>query len=397
MKMISSILIAAAIAILAPPLVMAKSPVVTQIDVTKGMQIGIGQCVSQTAPSKGIAAAVLPALISKGVNLLGNALSQAGQEKVWMSLGSRNVEFTNVYPACIQIVRGRFKTTEALSSAPPGFQDLSLPSTAYKQLVRNGIWISDKPDFFFEGAIITSENKNAIAIRPLHAALFSPQGKRAFRGDLERGVALFLAFSKPGERPDLSTNPGASIVLGQMSPNQTLRFDAGNASSGSTPYESPWFVLSETDARSPLTVNVMLAETQSGSEIFAFIASIFNDERVNKAVTDRANFLLVPGIAEAAKATIEQSQSSAATVADDKFGTVLAKLIECKKAGNDAVFEGVAARTALREYAAADAALSKPLGKIKAGMIDKIPLIAPSAIAKGCGDVYFDLTGENLP
>lgn len=396
MKMISSTLIAAVIAILALP-TMAKSSAVTQVDVTKGMQIGIGQCVSQTAPGKGIAAAVLPALISKGVNLLGNALTQAGQEKVWMSLGSRNVEFTNVYPACIQIVRGRFKTTEALSSAPLGFQDLSLPSTAYDQLVRNGIWLSDKPDFFFEGAIITSENKNAIAIRPLHAALFSPQGKRALRGDLERGVALFLAFSQPGERPDLSNNPGASIVLGPMSPNQVLRFDAGNASSGSTPYESPWFVLSETDARSPLTVNAMLTETQSGSELIKFIASIFNDEKVNKAVTDKANFLLVPGVAAAAQATEEQSQSSAATVADDKFGTALAKLIECKKAGNDAVAEGVAARTALREYAAADAALSKPLGKVKAGMIDKIPLIAPSAIANGCGEVYFDLTGENLP
>ena len=395
MRKVLGLLVAATAASWSPTVV-AKSAPVAQVDVAKGMQIGAGPCVSQAAPSRGIAAALLPALISKGVNLLGNALTQAGQEKVWKALASRNVEFTRGYPACLQIVRGRFKTTQALPSAPAAFGDISLPSSAYDQLVQNGIWLADKPDFFFEGAIIVSENKNAVAIRPLHAVLFGPQGERVFRGEQERGVALFLSFSQAGQRPDLSTSPGTSIVLGPMSPGQILRFDAGNANSGSTPYESPWFVLSESDAKSPLTVNAMISETQSGSEIFAFIASLFTDEKVNKAITDQANVLLVPGAAAIAQAAEQQSQASVATTADQKFGNALAKLVACKKAGNDAVAEGVEARTALREYAAADAALPKPAGKVKPGTLDKIPLIAPSSIATGCGAVYFDLTGETL-
>ncbi|WP_068073560.1 MULTISPECIES: hypothetical protein [Novosphingobium] len=385
--MISTLLAGA----LASPLAAKPAPPVQ--NVSPGVQVGVGDCVSQANPSRGIAGAVLPLLVSKGVNLIGRALSEAGQDKTWKAMGSRNLD--GAVPQCIQIVRGRFQTNTPPASAPAGFESLSLPATAFDKLKSNGIWLADKPDFFFEGALVISNGGTAATVRPLQTVMFTPQGERAFRGQT-RSVVLLFAFSGAGENPNLDSNPAATITLGEMQPGQVLKF-ASDANGQATSYEAPWFTLSEDDVKKPLTITALLSESQPGSPFFAFLASIFNDDAVKKEITEQANLVFVPGAQTAANAVKQQADLSALGVAEEKFGSALAALVACSKAGSDAVAEGVTAKAALRAYAAADAALPTPSKKVDETKIAQISLLAPSGIANNCQAVYRQLTGEDVP
>ena len=62
----------------------------------------------------------------------------------------------------------------------------------------------------------------------------------------------------------------------------------------------------------------MLSETQSGSALFAFLASVFNSDAVKKSVTEKATVLLVPSVAQDTKAKEEAAARTAAGAADGK-------------------------------------------------------------------------------
>lgn len=362
----------------------------------EGVQVGVGHCVTSQPPTgKGLTDTVLTALVSKGVNLLGNALSEAGNDKTWKTVASRNLSGGAVFPACVQVVRGRFATDKPAAEAP-WLKEYAPSEDAYTLLKRNGLWPADKPDFFFEGAIVLSEDKTAATIRPVLAVLNKPQGTRGTSG-AERSVVGLFAFSTAGTRPDLDTNPAATVVLGTMWPGQILKFpSAGEMPASSTPYESSWFTLSEADARNPLTLTALVAETQPGSAFFAFLASIFNDESVKSAATDRANVIFVPGAREAAEKTRTGEQRTAADSADTKLADAIGKLAECKAADNDGLAKAVAAKTALRGYLAADAALPNPMKKIRDQDIDLINIYVPAEVSARCNDLYEKLTGKRL-
>lgn len=367
-------------------------------NIVAGVQIGVGPCITKQPPTgKGLSDTVMTALVSKGVNLLGNALTEAGKDKTWNAMGSRNLPGgLAVFPACVQVLRGRFNT-DAPANEALWLKEYASEAGAYDQLKKNGLWPADKPDFFFEGAIVTSEDKSAATIRPLLAVLNDPQGTRSTGGD-ERSVVAFFAFSTAGTRPDLHANPAATVVLGSMPRGRILKFSSmGEVDKSSTPYEASWFTLSEADARAPLTVTSLISETQSGSPFFAFLASIFTEESVKSAITERANVILVPGAREAAKESQIKEQRTAADTADSTLADVITNLVGCNAADSkDVLTKGAAAKAALRSYLAADAALSKPLKKINDADIDLINLYVPDTVAKQCNDMHEKLTGKRL-
>ena len=365
-------------------------------NISSGIQVGLGPCVTAQPPTgRGLADSALTALVSKGVNLLGNALTDAGNDKTWKSVGTRNLPGgAAALPQCIQILRGRFKTDEAPTAAA-WLKEYAPSGNPLSTLTASGLWPADRPDFFFEGAIVTSEDKTAVTIRPLFAVLNSPQGTRIVGGE-DRSLAIFLAFSPAGVHPNLDTNPAATLVLGPMTPGRPLRFPPGSAAKTSTPYEASWFTMSDADVRKPLTVTALVSETQPGSPFFAFLASVFNDDSVKKAVTDRANLIVVPGAQAAAAQAADKQQQQAAGDVDSKLADALAKLADCKAATTDVVSKGAAAKASLRSFVTADLALATPSKKIADADINLINLYAPDTVATKCNDVYEKLTGKRL-
>ncbi|MDC0687622.1 hypothetical protein POF53_08495 [Mitsuaria sp. RG] len=352
----------------------------------------------QGATGKGIGLAdtVLTAVVSKGVNLLGNALTAAGNDETTKEIGSRNLAGGKaLFPECVQVVRGRFRTDTPPATAP-WLSEYSSQANAYELLKNNGIWPADRPDFFFEGAIVTSEDKTAVTIRPLLAVMNKSKDSRMFSGK-ERNVNAFFAFSVAGASPDIETNPAATVALGPMSPGKILRFPAtGSASNSSTPYEASWFTLSEADAAKPLTMTTLIAETEPGNPYFAFIASIFNDETVKKGITDRANIIVVPSARIAAEETEASKQKENKNDADTKLADAIDKLATCSAGGDGLFGKGNAAKKALREYLEADEKLSNSANKIRDEDIELINLHNQNTIAARCNDIYEILTGQRL-
>lgn len=383
-------------------LVLTASPAIAQRatavpDTTSGLQVGIGDCVTQDLSSRDLLSTVLTAVVSKGVNALGAALTSAGQDKTWKATGWRNMDLggNTKFPKCVQIVRGKFRTNGAASSAPDWVSGMQWPASGWTNLNANGLWLAEKPDFFFEGALVPSQDKSAISIRPLFAVMNESQGGRAFRGK-ERAIALIFAFSAAGTSPNLESNPSATITIGSMVPGQVFRYPPNAGGSSSTPYDAPWFVLSEADARKPMTITTVLSESQAGSEFFKFLASIFNDESVKKEITDRANVLIVPSAGQAAQTAQETTRQSAIATAETKLGLVLGALTTCKAASaDDLVSKAVAAKSALRDYMAADLALPTPVKKVTDSTVNSINLYKPSELPTACGAAYRTITGED--
>lgn len=369
-------------------------------NVAVGMQVGLGDCVS-IAQGRGLTDTIASTVVSKGINLLGNALTEAGKEKVWKDVGSRNLTGGKEhFPKCVQIVRGVFHTSEpSATPAPAWFAGLSVPGNGYTNLLKNGIWPAERPAFFFEGEIRISEDKTAVTVRPLIAVMYEPQGTRLFRGKT-RSVATFFSLATAGTRPDMDNSPGTAVVLGQMQPGRIVRFPAkgaGAAANGSSPYEGPWFTLSEADSQKPLTMTALVAETEPGSPFFSFLGSVFNDDAVKKGVTDQARYIFVPGAAAEARETARKEERSAADDADKKLADALSALTQCHAAADGAAIGKAAeARAALRAYITADALLPTPATKVTDADLNLINLHAPTSVRDGCAALYTKLTGDQL-
>jgi hypothetical protein len=393
-------LIVAMLAGVSAPAAAQDQKALTTADTSRGVQVGIGDCVTQDLSSRDLISTVLTALVSKGVNALGAALTAAGQDKTWKATGWRNIDLggKNPFPKCIQVIRGTFRTSGPLTAAPGWVSGMNWPADAWKNLNADGLWLPDRPDFFFEGALVPSQDKSAISVRPLFALMNESQGGRAFRGK-ERGVAVIFAFSAAGANPNLETNPSATVTIGSMVPGQVFRFPADVGAGISTPYDAPWFVLSEADARKPMTVTAMITETQAGSPFFAFVGSIFNTDAVKKDITDRANVLIVPSAGQAAQETQQAGRQTAVSTAETKLGTALGALVACRAASDEErVTKAIAAKSALREYnVAAAQVLPTPAKAVAENVISAINLYKPSELATACGAAYTAITSEPAP
>jgi len=364
----------------------------------QGLQVAVGDCLvappranNEAGNTKAFGAALIGAVISQGVNYIGKALTAAGAAKTWTISGSRNIQTTSAeFPQCVTVVRGSFAargTTVAAWTVPSGW-----PGDLQQKLATKGLNLDRSPDFIFEGEFVGSADQSALAFRPVIATYASPIGSRAIRPNEERNAALFLSITAPGTKPTLETNPSAAIVLGRLAPGSTRNF--GLDSTPSSPYDSPWFSLSKTDSRKPLTVHVMLSETQDESAFLTFLGAVFSDPKVTAAESAALTQILVPGAQKQADLDANSKELGLANDADAKFATAIAKLNACKSAadGPPTVSAGADARSALRAYIVADALLSPPKNDVQPGMIENIDIRAkPAAIRTACEQLAVQL------
>lgn len=338
-----------------------------------------------------LGAAIVGNVISQGVNFLGKALTEAGAAKTWTAIGSRNIQASTAeFPQCVLIVRGTFlaKGDTASWAVPAGW-----PADLPKKLAAKGLVLENSPEFIFEGEFIRSEDQSALALRPVIATFNSPIGTRALRSAEERNTAVFLSIAPPGTKPTLDTNPGAAIVLGHLMPGATRVY---RSSTDATPvaakgaYDSPWFNISKSDIRKPLTVHAMLSETQDKAAFLTFLGKVFSDPKVVAAETATLTQVFVPGVKEQADKDATTKALGNDSDADTKFVMFLTKLDACIKAANGtpSLSAAAEARAAMRSYFIADSLLANSRKDVQEGMIDEIDLrVSSDKVRAACTDI----------
>ena len=374
----------------------------TKSTTVDGIQVGVGDCLtvspaSATDTHKNAIAAIASAGVSQGVNYIGKALTAAGAAKTWTATGSRNFQAkTDGFPQCVIVARGTFET-HAMAAAVWTAED-PWPKDTPAKLFSTGLKLHDAPAFLFEGQIVGSIDKSALTVRPLTATFSKPIGTRWFRWGKERNVVVFLAITDPGTKPTLDTAPAATLVLGKFDEDTTRQYDADLKDGGGAPissaFESPWFSLAKSDSIKPLTISVMLSETQDESDFLTFLGSVLSDSNASAAATNGLTTLLVPSAREQSNQAAKTKANAADNDADTKLADVMVKLDACSTAtGSAAITAGAAARTSLRDYLAADQAKATPEGIVDAKMIATIdPQKGSAAVIAACKSIEAQLT-----
>lgn len=347
-----------------------------------GLQVAIGDCmVVRPAPTaktteegnKELMTALASALISQGVNYLGRAATAAGEAKTWTTQGARNFQATaSAFPQCIQVVRGRFFTEGPGQTkwSPPG--NSGWPSNTKAELDARGLFLTGMPDFLFEAQIVPSQDLTSFAIRPAIATYLTPIDTRFLRPGKERNIALFFAITSPGTKPTLDSNPGATLVLGTLQPASTRRYSVNGPVT--SPYESPWFTLTLKDAYKPLTLSVLMSETQGEQAFLAFMGALLSDPKVIAAANaDLAN-QVVPPIRQANELAADTKQYESDSKREGFYLTAREKLLDCADAKDPAAMRKAAkeAVSAMRQYFVTDTATRSPKGNISKSLIARI-------------------------
>jgi len=358
-------------------------------DIVDGVQVGVGSCSFVEArddeTKSRIFAAIATAAISKGVNLLASAVTEAAKAKTWSATGARNFEASSdKFPQCVQVARGRFYSKDAVVG--PWVQSWKGNANALRE---NGLFLADTPDFFFEGEISLSSDKSALAIRPVFSSFNRPIGTRWLRPGRARSIAVFFAITPPGTSPNLANAPAASLVLGELQPAASKIYAQGGKTYRS-PLESTWFTLTKTEARKPFTVHALVTETQGASAFLAFIGSVLSEDKVKQEIAAQANQLVVPGAAAAAAAAEAQTTATNDNSADQKFATAVAKLDTCRAATTGVVAAASEAKIALRNYMLADQALDEKsrTGLITEDQLNKLDLTNAATLKVSCEELY---------
>jgi hypothetical protein len=387
MKTSIMVLFGASLALVAPAA--AREP--SRPDIYDGMQVGIGRCLFVTPrddPAKSrFLQAFAAAAITKGVNLLGTALTKAGSEKTWKSQQGRNFQAAaNDFPECVQLVRGTFYRNASSVSSLNG-------SLASKQaeLKSNGLYLAGDPDFLFEARFIAAGDGAGLALRPIKTIFSKPLGKRALRGT-ERSLAVFISITAPGTLPTLETAPAATMVLGRMATGS--EFDYVDPQDVSSPYESSWFSLKREDARKPLTLTALVTETQGEDAFLTFVGGLLAEDEVKKDMSKAIQMVVLPsvrGATEYAETTVARSAQS---LANERFAAAQRELLACRAASADTTTEAASkAKSALLNFLIADQdpKVEKPLNLVTESQINSIDMRSPSLAAQACDRLYNQL------
>ena len=329
-----------------------------------GTHAVIGKCPSEPAESA-IAAAIGASVVSKGVSRIGAAIAAAANEQTNTAYVRRNVELTSDgLGPCLLVARGWFFKDRS-SMIAGTYQDAGgvfnydgQPSNLHQQ----GLWLAATPDFFFEGKMVAAGDGSALSMLPAYAYMGKPMASRFLRPGDARSILVAFAISKPAKDVDLSKGNGATVVLG--------RFDAGSDKEYSTdaaavftcdqqgcpkspvnqliraPNESEWFSVPLTDKAQPMTLQVLVSETQSASKFLTFVGEVFSD--VEKDLTTELQQALIPSVGDAADESEATAAENALNAYEEKYAGALAKLVACQSAGTD-MAKAAAAKKAMRE------------------------------------------------
>ncbi|WP_095159880.1 hypothetical protein [Pseudomonas sp. Irchel 3E13] len=373
-----------------------------QADPVSGLQVAIGKCISFTPltdqksndeQTRSFLAAAAAGAISQGVNLLGKALTKAGESKTWSIRGSRNFEsMASDFPQCVQVVRGRFNTRGPADehwALPLGS---NWPADTKSRLDESGLYLAGVPEFLFEGRIVLSEDSKAFTIRPVVANYIAPIDTRFLRPSKVRTSALFFAITPPGTNPTLEDNPAAAVSLGTLEPGMTrlYKLDIPNSS----PYESPWSTLSSEDTTVPLTITVLLTESQNEQEFLAFMGAVLSDPDVAAAATTEVSNRLIPSARKAAKQVAEDKESELIAAREAAYPTIRKNLAACVSAAEPESMREAAnnAKAAMLAYYKADRGTKEKTNKFSPETIDGFRTDGnPNTLKKACDDKLSEL------
>jgi hypothetical protein len=372
-------------------------------NVATGLQVAVGDCAFASPLDAGKKSRVLDTLagiaISKGVNKIASAVAAAGTAKSWTISGSRNFQAKEgEFPRCVQIVRGRFRTDTTTASDPHAWSKTS-PWTdeAYTTLVKNGLVMADEPDFFLEGEFVSSKDKQALTVRPVKAWMNRPAGTRFFRPGSDRSIAVFLAIHDPTVRPDLATNPAATVVLGPMSKATPLSYAQDWPDAVSSPYEATWFQLRKSDTLAPLTISVLVTETQSANEFMAFMGDVLTYDTAKSTITTAIQQAVIPSVGSAAAQSDAEVKLQLQVTADEKFALAIEATRACAVAKTSIVTTAASAHKALLESLSAESKTVSPRPIVTLPLVQGIDLSKPSTLTANCTNIYGLLTGGEQP
>lgn len=366
--------IAFVIGALAGPVTAAEKPAAwRELSSAEGLQVAVGGClvVAQEGENRSLLGALGLSAITKGVNMLGRAVTNAGAAKTWQSTASRNFDADDKsFPECIQVVRGKFTTNpDAANWTLPGWDGASA------KLATNGIRLSEAPDFLFEAAFVPSQvNKGFLALRPVQVSFAGPMGTRALRGDKARELAVFASITPPGAKAALATAPGATLTIGRMQPYTYKKF-APPPEGMSSPYESAWFSISKDDLKKPLTINIMVSETQDESAFLTFMGSVIADKPVQDALVKEGSVMFIPEIREQAETDKLAADAKLVTAQALAYADAQGKVAACMVSKNPKA-DAASAIEALNKYLVADRTAPTSHGRLTVDTVKKIDLNA---------------------
>ncbi|HEY7818403.1 MAG TPA: hypothetical protein VIG29_09300, partial [Vicinamibacteria bacterium] len=340
-------------------------------------------------------AAVLPSLIQAGFNRLGKTLEASATEKTWQSTTFTNFEMSDThFPKCVLVIRGPFAY-----SADKMDLEWAEGSPFAKQTDRmkaRGIYLSGKPDFYFEGKFRASAEGPALSIVPVVASFEKPIGDRALRTGEGRYVKLDFAFHPPAKPAAAADNPATQLILGHLEKGAFHEYDAscapgsvtpsagalpsqpgGDPSAGGNgnlpanppapksatracPDESLWFAIPRTAALTPMSLTVSTAEVQGDSAFLGLLSEVFKESRDDlEALAKRATIA-----AEAEKARLAELEADhALAVAYDQALIEALSALETCAAGPTVANAGAARiKQKAANLAAAKAGEPAPFG-----------------------------------
>lgn len=365
-----------------------------------GTQVAIGDCAFVKPAEQSAFSLVLGAIaasaISQGVNYLGDALTAAGASQTWTATADRNFEAkTTDFPKCVQIARGHFYTypsADFFNSIPnwaksTGNARSNWTEKSYGTLIKNNLWLSGPPDFFFEGKFQVSQDIQALTIEPALVLFQRPLNTRWLRPSASRRVALFFSIHSPGTNPSLATNPAATITLGELEPGKPITFITKDDSALSmkdkaVPYEAAWFTLSLTDKLKPLTMSVMVSETQDADDYMTFLGKVFSQQSTKDALNSALQQAVIPSVAAATEQTARQAEVANQNDADTKWAAAITSIKACAAATDaaSAATTGAAALVAMRSANLAAEKAGARSGEIPFKEIDKLKLDGGMAV-----------------
>ena len=378
---------AVALCLIAPGITAAK-PTVPKGDFQDPV-VAIGECAfvaKRTAappPKNGgaVEKAILPiiaaGLITQLVNKVGDALSKMGDAKTWPTQSARNFERSgDQLPQCLQLVRGSFYNAPAAAAAGAAWSaDMT---TVRNTLAKNGTFLVEQPDYFFEAEILPSSDKSAYTIRPVISYMGKPAGAQALRPSDERIIAVFLSITKPGQSATLTTAPGATLKLGKQRAGSWKRFPAPSTKDNfSSPFDAAWFALPSDYQKSPFTMNVLQTETQGESAFLKFIGGVLSDQKVKDETSKQLQQQFIPSVGASAALDAQLALNTLRNKVGSTHTEALNKLDAC--IANPAT--AASTKEALRNYVAADEALptgdAAKSGNLTYALVEQINLNGP--------------------
>lgn len=178
----------------------------------------------------GLAAAVLPSLIDKGVATLASTIKEAGEEATYQVAVERPLQLAKGkegIPQCLQLVRGHFFTDKLAVALPekawlPAGTSYPTTEELWEVLSSLGLTLAGEPELFVEIPVFQARDGSALAASVRQVTYNKHLGSRRFRSSNEaHGLAVNIAFMTP-DQTDIAEVPVASLDLGKLQPGHTI-------------------------------------------------------------------------------------------------------------------------------------------------------------------------------